>query len=52
MLPFRTGMRVTGKVFCGRASELTALREYLHSAGRVCVVGERRVGKTSMVRSE
>jgi hypothetical protein len=49
MLPFRLGMRVTGAEFCGRRRELAELREYLHSSGRVYVVGERRIGKTSLV---
>jgi len=49
MLPFRTGMRVTGKEFCGRQEELAQLREYMAAAGRVYVVGDRRIGKTSLV---
>lgn len=42
-------MRVTGTEFCGRNVELAALREYMQSAGRVYLVGERRIGKTSLV---
>lgn len=49
MLPSRLGMRVTGEEFCGRRRELAELREYLRSSGRVYVVGERRIGKTSLV---
>ena len=49
MIPFHTGMRVTGNEFCGRRKELAELREYMESAGRVYVVGERRIGKTSLV---
>lgn len=49
MLPFRLGMRVTGEEFCGRRRELAELREYMRSSGRVYVVGERRIGKTSLV---
>lgn len=49
MLPFRTGMRVTGREFCGRHPELTQLGEYMRAAGRVYVVGDRRIGKTSLV---
>ena len=49
MIPFRTGMRVTGKEFCGRQKEVVQLREYMQSAARVYVVGDRRIGKTSLV---
>lgn len=49
MLPFRLGMRVTGAEFCGRRRELAELREYMRASGRVYVVGERRIGKTSLV---
>lgn len=49
MLPFRFGMRVDGDEFCGRRRELAQLRSYMESAGRVYVVGERRIGKTSLV---
>lgn len=49
MLPFRTGMKVSGREFCGRQHELAQLREIVQSAGRVYVVGDRRIGKTSLV---
>jgi hypothetical protein len=49
MLPFRTGMRVTGKDFCGRKKELSLLREYIQSSARVYILGERRIGKTSLI---
>lgn len=49
MLPFRFGMRVDGDEFCGRRQELAQLRAYMESAGRVYVVGERRIGKTSLI---
>ena len=49
MLPFRFGMRVDGDEFCGRRRELAQLRAYMESAGRVYVVGERRIGKTSLI---
>jgi hypothetical protein len=42
-------MRVTGEEFCGRRRELAELREYLRSCGRVYIVGERRIGKTSLI---
>ncbi len=49
MIPFNTGMRVTGPEFCGRHQELKILREYVKSAGRVYLIGERRIGKTSLI---
>ncbi len=49
MIPFNTGMRVTGPKFCGRQQELASLRESMKSAGRVYLVGERRIGKTSLI---
>lgn len=49
MIPFRTGMQVTGKDFCPRKQELEHMRELIGSAGRVYVVGERRIGKTSLI---
>ena len=49
VIPFRTGVRVTGREFCGRTEELRLLREYVQSSGRVYVVGERRIGKTSLI---
>lgn len=49
MLPFKSGMHVLGSDFCGRGKELTLLRDYVESAARVYVVGERRIGKSSLI---
>ncbi len=49
MQPFKTGMKVTGSEFFGRHQEVGRLREFMQSAGRVYVVGERRIGKTSLI---
>ncbi len=49
MLPFRMGMRVSGEEFCGRRRELAILREYVRGCGRVYVLGDRRIGKSSLV---
>ncbi len=49
MIPFNTGMRVTGTEFCGRREDLSDLREYMKSATRVNLLGERRIGKTSLI---
>lgn len=49
MIPFRTGVQVTGRDFCPRADALKLLRECMLSAGRIYVVGERRIGKSSLI---
>ena len=49
MIPFRTGMHVTGRDFCPRKKELEGLRECVESSGRVYIVGERRIGKSSLI---
>ena len=49
MIPFRTGVQVTGHDFCPRKKELTQLRECMVSSGRIYLVGERRIGKTSLI---
>lgn len=49
MIPFKTGVHVSGADFCARESELKWLRELVESAGRVYVVGERRIGKSSLI---
>ncbi len=49
MIPFKSGMVVVGRDFCGRADEINRLKENIESCSRVCLIGERRVGKTSLV---
>lgn len=49
MLPFRSGMHVAGDDFCGRKKELKILTDYILSGMRVYLVGERRVGKSSLI---
>jgi hypothetical protein len=49
MIPFRTGVQVTGRDFCPREEALRSLRECIQSSGRVYVVGERRIGKSSLI---
>lgn len=49
MVPFKSGMVVVGRDFCGREREIAALSGYLDACSRVCLVGERRIGKTSLV---
>lgn len=49
MVPFKSGMVVIGRDFCGRKEETERLRADLARCSRVCLVGERRIGKTSLV---
>jgi AAA+ ATPase superfamily predicted ATPase len=42
-------MVVVGKDFCGREREIATLTEYVKACARVCLIGERRIGKTSLV---
>ncbi len=49
MIPFRTGVLVTGRDFCPRNEAVAWLRECLESFARVYIVGERRIGKTSLI---
>jgi hypothetical protein len=48
--PFRIGVAVSGPFFTDRAAETTRVADTLREAGaRLLVVGERRVGKTSVL---
>ncbi len=49
MIPFKSGMFVEGKDFCGRTLELETLKTHILSNARVCVQGERRIGKSSLI---
>jgi len=49
MNPFKYGMVVSGKDFCGRKDLLKQIGDHIISSQRVVVLGERRVGKTSAV---
>jgi len=49
MLPFKSGMVVVGSDFCGREREIADLKKHIKACSRVCLVGERRIGKTSLV---
>lgn len=49
MIPFKTGVQVTGRDFCPREEALGWLRESIQSSGRVYVIGERRIGKSSLI---
>ena len=49
MIPFKSGMFVEGKDFCGRTTEIKTLKSHILSNARVCVQGERRIGKSSLI---
>lgn len=49
MLPFKYGQVVRGKDFCGRDALLKPIREFINAGQNIVVLGERRVGKTSLV---
>ena len=49
MIPFKSGMFVEGKDFCGRTVEIETLKNHILSNARVCVQGERRIGKSSLI---
>ena len=49
MVPFKSGMVVVGQDFCGRNDEIARLKADIGRCSRVCLVGERRIGKTSLV---
>jgi len=49
MVPFKSGMVVVGPSFCGRKQEIDRLRAHVNRCARVCLIGERRIGKTSLV---
>jgi len=49
MVPFKTGMVVVGQDFCGRQEEIRKLKAEIKRCSRVCLLGERRIGKTSLV---
>lgn len=48
--PFRTGEIVSDEYFTDRADEVAAVRKAMLGAGRLLLVGERRQGKSSIIR--
>lgn len=49
MNPFKYGVVVSGRDFCGRKTLLKQIMGHMESSQNVVVFGERRVGKTSFV---
>ena len=48
-IPFTYGRIVFGKDFCGRQALIDQLLEYVTSRQNIVVLGERRIGKSSLV---
>lgn len=49
MNPFKYGTAVSGKDFCGRETLLKQIIGYIKSSQRIVILGERRIGKSSVV---
>jgi len=49
MVPFKSGIVVVGGDFCGRNEETARLTDAISRCSRICLIGERRIGKTSLV---
>ena len=49
MNPFKYGTIVSGKDFCGRKTLLKQIIGYIESSQHIVILGERRVGKSSVV---
>ena len=49
--PYITGHAVTAPNFVGRRSELQQLAQYLHSGESMALLGDRRIGKSSLLQT-
>ncbi len=49
MIPFKYGVVVSGKDFCGRTKSIEEIRTFVLSSQNIYIQGERRIGKTSLV---
>ena len=48
MNPFKYGTFFSGKDFCGRITFLMQITGYIESSQHIVILGERRVGKSSV----
>ncbi|HNW82662.1 MAG TPA: ATP-binding protein [bacterium] len=48
--PFSFGVAVTGESFCNRTQEMIDLRKAIDSSRKLFIYGERRLGKTSLLK--
>ena len=49
MNPFKYGSIVLGKDFCGRKDLLKQIAAHMEASQNIVIVGERRIGKSSLV---
>ncbi len=49
MNPFKYGSIVLGNNFCGRKNLLKQIAAHMDAAQNIVVIGERRIGKSSLV---
>ncbi|MCP4753243.1 MAG: hypothetical protein GY866_20325 [Proteobacteria bacterium] len=49
MIPFKYGVVVSGKDFCGRSESIEEIKTFVLSSQNIYIQGERRIGKTSLV---
>ena len=49
MIPFKYGVVVSGKDFCGRTKSIEEIKTFVLSSQNIYIQGERRIGKTSLV---
>ena len=49
MIPFKYGVVVSGKDFCGRNESIEEIKTFILSSQNIFIQGERRIGKTSLV---
>jgi uncharacterized protein len=49
MIPFKYGVVVSGKDFCGRTKTIEEIKTFVLSSQNIYIQGERRIGKTSLV---
>ncbi len=49
MNPFKYGRVVEGADFCGRSALISQINGYIESCQSIVLIGERRIGKTSLV---
>lgn len=49
MIPFKYGVVVSGKDFCGRTEYIEEIKTFVLSSQNIYIQGERRIGKTSLV---
>ncbi len=49
MIPFQYGVVVGKENFCGREEHVKQIKQYIESSQNIILIGERRIGKTSLI---